>query len=77
MIELAEWFGIPAGSTASGHESTLSYEDDSLGSGRVGYRLAQPVTHAMELGGDVPTVCSADPLPGAFPVERWRWKPLG
>ena len=71
-IVLAESFGIPARFIASGHEPAFKYEDYYLGSGRSGYHPARSIALAMELGGEVPPVWSADPLLEAFPADLWR-----
>lgn len=75
-IVLAESFGIPARFIASGHEPAFKYEDYYLGSGRSGYHPARSIAHAMELGGEVPPIWSADPLLDAFPADLWRQGPV-
>ncbi|MDX1756683.1 MAG: polysaccharide pyruvyl transferase family protein [Marinobacter sp.] len=72
-IVLAESMGVPARLLPSPNESDFKYEDYYLGTGRGGYRIANSISQALDLGGepsyDVSEV--SDRLIGAFPKDLW------
>lgn len=70
-IILAESFGVPARLLTSEHEPAFKYQDYYLGSGRNGYRAADSVSDAIELGGGPPLQWSPRALLEAFPMDLW------
>jgi pyruvyltransferase len=70
-IVIAEALGVPARVLTSGSEPMFKYEDYYLGSGRGGVTPARSLSHAMDLGPEVPHEWKAGELLDAFPSDLW------
>ncbi|MFK4759319.1 polysaccharide pyruvyl transferase family protein [Microbacterium sp. ZW T5_45] len=70
-IVIAESFGIPARLISPGTEPRFKYDDYYAGTGRPGYRAAESVAEALDLGGEPPAEYDEGELLTAFPVDLW------
>jgi len=68
-IIVAESLGIPARVIRSGTEPMFKYDDYFRGTGRAGAEPASNFAEAIKMGGQVPSIWSADQLLGAFPRD--------
>lgn len=71
-IVVAEAYGVPARLVRSAAEPSFKYDDYYRGTGRPGYRAAESVAQAIEMGGEAPLAWDPGPLKAAFPAELWQ-----